>query len=293
MMTLFIRRAIEDTLKNVYLNVVAIITISLSILIVGAFILFFINANEMMNVWKKGIRIMAYLKPKVVSSELSDVKQYLLAMPDVESVRFISKEEALNQLKSHMKGQASIFENLAENPLPDAFEIQVTASEQNWEKIESLATRVKSLDQVDEVEYGQKWFGRFINVFNLFRLAGYAMGGIFFMATIFIVANTIRLVIYSRREEVEIMRLVGATDRFIKIPFYLQGLIQGALGALAGLSALLVAFLLVSSNMEYGLSSGFLHIHFLSPRILLFVFAGSMVVGWLGCHLSLKQYLKT
>jgi cell division transport system permease protein len=293
MMTLFIKRAIEDTLKNVYLNVVTVITISLSILIVGAFILFFINANEMMNIWKKGIQIMAYLKPEVVSSELSDVKQYLLALPDVESVRFISKEEALNQLKSQMKRQSSILENLSENPLPDAFEIQVKASEHNWEKIESLAARVESLDQVDEVEYGQKWFGRFINVFNLFRLAGYAMGGIFFMATIFIVANTIRLVIYSRREEVEIMRLVGATDRFIKIPFYLQGLIQGAVGALAGLAALLVAFLFVSSNVEHGFSSGFLHIRFLSPRVLLSILAGSMVVGWIGSYLSLKQYLKT
>ena len=94
----------------------------------------------------------------------------------------------------------------------DAFEIRLMESFQNQDKIEKLAARLESLKQVDEVEYGQVWLGRFSNILNLFRLTGFAMGSLFLVATVLIVANTIRLVLYSRQEEVQIMRWVRPTD---------------------------------------------------------------------------------
>ena len=191
-----------------------------------------------------------------------------------------------------MHRQASLFENLTANPLPDAFEIRIHTPEGNWQKIESIATRIESFNPIEEVEYGQSWLGRFSNIFSLFRLAGYTLCGIFFMATICIVANTMRLVIYSRSEEVEIMRLVGATDRFIKIPFYIQSLIQGALGAVVGLTVLFIAFLFLNTGVQASFFSGFFEIRFLSPLALVSIMGGSMLVGWLGCYLSLKQHLK-
>ncbi len=292
MMALFIRRAIEDTLRNRLLNIITIITISLSILIVSAFILFFINTAEFINIWKDGIPVMVYLKPGVDAAELSDIKRNIQTISAAQYIRYISKQDALNSLKAQMKRQSSLFENLSENPLPDAFEIRIMLPGHNWQKMESFAAQIESLDQVEEVEYGQKWLERFIHLIELFRFAGYALGGIFFMATVFIVTNTIRLVIYSRSEEVEIMRLVGATDRFIKIPFYIQSMFQCAFGALIGLAALFISFLFLTSNVEQGLFSGFFQIRFIPMRILLTIVFCSMLVGWLGCYLSLKQYLK-
>lgn len=291
-MILKYKRAIQDILDHRFLNVVTIITIAISILIVSAFALFFVNANEIINSWKKGIRIMAYLKPDAPEIKIPELKQKIQHIGGIQDVRFISKNEAFQQLKKQMRRQSSLFENLKENPLPDAFEIRLIASFQNQEKVEMLATRLESLPQIDEVEYGQRWLGRFTNFFNLFRLTGYAMGGLFFMAALLIVANTIRLVLYSRREEIEIMRLVGATDSFIKAPFYIQGLIQGAFGGIIGLAALFVTFMFISSSVKQGLSPGLFTTRFLSPGAFCGIILGSTFVGWIGCYLSLKQFLK-
>lgn len=292
MITLFFKRALDDIFKNRFLNLVTIITISLSILIASAFILFFVNTSDIINSWKKGLRIMAYLKPGIDNDGLKDLKLAIQALDDVDHIQFISKQEALSRLKAQMAHQTSLFENLTQNPLPDSIEIRMTAATESWQNIDSLAAQIEALPQIDEVEYGQRWVGRFAQIISLFRLAGYAMGALFFMATIFIVANTIRLVIYSRRDEVEIMRLVGATDNFIKIPFYFEGLIQGALGALIGLAMLYIAFIFISSNVEKGFFPGLFRFHFLSPTLLLAILLVSMLVGWLGCFISLKQFLK-
>ena len=292
MITLFFKRALDDIFKNRFLNLVTIITISLSILIASAFVLFFVNTSDIINSWEKGLRIMAYLKPGLNNDGLKDLKQTIQSLDDVDTVIFVSKQEALNRLKNQMKNQSSLFTNLTQNPLPDSIEIRMTATTESWQKIDSLATRVEALPQIEEIEYGQRWVGRFAQIISLFRLTGYAMGALFFMATIFIVANTIRLVLYSRREEVEIMRLVGATDNFIRIPFYFEGLIQGALGAILGLAMLYIAFMFVSSNVEKGFFPGLFRFHFLSPTLLLVILLVSMLVGWLGCFISLKQFLK-
>jgi cell division transport system permease protein len=293
MITLFFKRAIDDIFKNRFLNLVTIITISLSILITSAFILFFITTSEVINSWKNGLRIMAYLKSDVGITRRAEIKQAIESLDGVHSLQFIPKEEALIQLRTQMKHQASLLENLTENPLPDSLEIRMTATRDSWQKIASLATKIELLGGIDEVEYGQRWIGRFIHLFNLFRLAGYAMGALFFMAAIFIVANTIRLVIYSRREEVEIMRLVGATDNFIKIPFYFEGIIQGALGAVIGLGMLYLVFYVVTANTDRQFFQGLFHLQFLPPTILGSILLGSMLIGWLGCYISLKQFLKT
>lgn len=291
-MILHYKRAIKDILDHKFLNAVTIITIAISILIVSAFALFFINASDIMNTWKKGIRIMAYLRPNIPRTDISQLKVKVQGVYGVQSVRFISRDDALQMLKTQMKRQASLFTNLKENPLPDAFEIQMIAASQDQEKIEALAARLESLPEVDDVEYGQKWLARFTNVFNLFRLTGFALGGLFFIAAVFIVANTIRLVLYTRRDEVEIMRLVGATDSFIMAPFYITGVIQGALGGILGLAVLFVTFVIVSSNVEQGFSPDLFTIRFLPVTAFCAVLIGSMFVGWLGCYLSLKQFLK-
>lgn len=291
-MIIYYKRAVKDILDHRFLSVVTIVTIAIAILISSAFALFFINANAIVNSWKKGIRIMVYLKPNSSEINIADIKNKIEGMKGVNNVRFISNKEALERLKDQMKRQSSLLDDLQENPLPDAFEVRLSEDFQSQDKVETLAARLESFSQVDEVEYGQVWLGRFTNILNLFRLTGYAMGVLFFVATVLIVANTIRLVLYSRREEVEIMRLVGATDRFIRTPFYIEGLIQGALGGIMGLATLFFLFMFISMNVDKSLTSSLFAIRFLSWKAFLGILICSMFIGWTGCFLSLKQFLK-
>jgi cell division transport system permease protein len=291
-MTFFTQRAIKDILENPFLNVVTIITIALSVLIVSAFGLFLLNAQDMFNTWKKGVRIMVYLSPETTENQRLDTRYQLQTIAGIERIQFISRDEALKLMKERMPRQASLFDNLRENPLPDAFEITLVSESNSPEKIEFLAQRIESLPSVAEVEYGQQWIERFANFFNLFKLAGYGMGSMFFMATVFIAANTIRLVLYARREEIHIMRLVGATDNFIKFPYYLEGLIQGLCGSLIGLAILFAAFSAIGTHFEQSLSAEMVSIRFFPIQICAIIIGGGMTTGLLGSFFSLKQFMR-
>jgi cell division transport system permease protein len=288
----FSKQAIKDIRQNGFLNTVCIIIISLSVFIVSGFGLFFENINDVMKTWEKGVRIMVYLKKEFSEDALDDLKNKILQLHSVESARFISKKEALSLLKEQMRHQSSLLENLSENPLPDALEVRMTTESQSINTIETTAKLIQSIPLVEDVEYGQQWYGRFVHVFQLFRLAGYGVSCLFFMATAFIIANTIRIILYSRREEIEIMRLVGATNAFIKGPIYIEGLIQGAIGGMIGILFLLGVSALVSSRLAQGFPSVFFHIRFFSITTVLGIVLCSMATGWLGCYLSLRQFLK-
>ena len=291
-MRLYIKKALSDIIDNRFLNTVTILTIAFSILIVSSFSLFILNTNALLKSWKKTVRVMVYLKTSTAPKAFKSIEANIKAMEGIEKVVFIPRAQALKQLKTQMERHASRIGRLDRNPLADAFEGRMVADERNRADVEKLARKLERLVAVDEVEYGQKWLGRFSQVIKLFSLAGYILGGMFLMAALFFVANTVRLVIYSRRDEIEIMRLVGAESRFIKAPFYIQGLIQGFLGGVLGLACLLAVYLAVSAQVQQGLGVGAFEIRFLPVAAYAGIVLASMFVGWLGCFLSLKQFLK-
>jgi len=288
----FINKALTDIRSNRFLNFITIVTISLSILIVSVFMLFFENASRVIEVWNQGGRAMIYLEKGFSRDMLSNLQEKIHGLGEVDEMVFIPKEEALDKLKKEMGSRTDFFKTLKTNPLPDAIEIKMK-SHGSFEQIQSFARQIESLDLVENVEYGQGWLGKFLNIFNLFKMTGYAMCGLFLLIALFITANTVRLAFYSRRLEVEIMRLVGATEGFIKTPFYVEGLFQGFIGGVLGLVILLGGYVTISSGIAENLAAYvYTDIRFLSVKAILIILFSSTFLGWFGCYLSLKQILK-
>ncbi len=292
MIRIYIKRSIEDIRNNPLITLVTLVTIALSVLIISAFALFYANVGKMLSTWQEGIRIIAYLKADTTQAQIVEFQKLLSQIPELDRIQFIPKDQALEQLREQLKHQESLLAHLRGNPLPDSFEISAHSEDGNWDKIEAIASRIKSFDLVEDVEYGQKWLQRIIQTIELFRLAGYGLGAVFLFAGVFIVANTIRLVLYSRKEEIEIMQLVGAANNFIRAPFYLQGLILGGLGGIGGLVLLMAAYLTIKAKLQQTMIFEFIHLSFLSPPVCMSIVLVSMLVGWFGCFLSLRQFLK-
>ncbi|MCP4719427.1 MAG: FtsX-like permease family protein [Desulfobacteraceae bacterium] len=291
-MTRFVKKALADIRSNRFLNFITIITISLSILIVSVFMLFFENASRVIEVWNQGGRAMIYLENKFSRDSLPGLEKQIHGLGEIDEMVFIPKSQALDKLKKEMASRTEFFKTLKTNPLPDAIEIKMK-THGSFEQIQEFAQKIESLDLVENVEYGQGWLGKFLNIFNLFKMTGYAMCGLFLFIALFITANTVRLAFYSRRLEVEIMRLVGATEGFIKTPFYVEGLFQGFFGGVVGLGILLVGYLTISSGIAENLAAYvYTDIRFLSVKAILIILFSSTFLGWFGCYLSLKQILK-
>jgi len=285
-------RALRDINDNRFLNGVAVLTVALSVLIAGAFLLIWTNLNHWMTVSESSIRIMVYLKEGATEAQSQDTTYRIQGLDGVQKVQFISKSQALATFKAHLKHQPSLIDGLGENPLPDSLEVELKNGAVRLNQIESIADQITRMPAVESVEYGQQWMERFSNLLNLFRFAGMILGGIFFIASGLIVANTARLVLYSRRDEVEVMRLVGATDLFIKAPFYIEGLIQGASGGGVGLFTVYAAYLFMSSKLTSDLASGFWQIRFLSIESIGIIIGCSVGIGLIGCFLSMKQFFR-
>jgi cell division transport system permease protein len=291
-MTHFLKKALVDIRSNRVLNLITIITISLSILVVSVFLLFFENASRVIESWNQGGRAMIYLKKEFHPEMLPELKAKINALGGIDMITYISKTQALEDLKKKMSSRTAFLKTLKENPLPDGLEIRMT-SYKNFEDVKRLAQAIQAIDIVETVEYGQGWLGQFLKIFNLFKMAGYALCSLFFLIALFITANTVRLAFYSRKLEVEIMRLVGATETFIKAPFYVEGLVQGFLGGVLGLTVLSIAYLTVSSGMaQHFAGDVYVDIRFLSIKVIVLIVFGSTFLGWFGCYLSLKQILK-
>lgn len=286
----YLKRTLRDFSSHAFLHSITVVTIALTILIAGALLLVVENGESVIASWKNGVRIMVYLKGGAAAAEVEGTGRSLETMAGVAKATFVSRDEALTDLMESMEGQASLFEGLETNPLPDAFEVEVTPEAAEWAQVKAMATAMAGLPAVDEVEYGRSWLARVSRLLGMVELAGVALAGLFFIVALFIVYNTVRLALYSRRDEIEIMQLVGATGGFIKVPLYLAGVLEGAVGSLLALLALWGAYALFASGTggdadSFGLS-------FLSLGSMGGVFLYGIFVGWFGCFLSLREFMK-
>jgi cell division transport system permease protein len=290
----FFLRALRNMRQWPFLCSAAILTMAVSLATIATFFLIVVNIEQLAARWTQEIQVIAYLQRTPSSQELPDLIKKMEQLDGVEQVAYVSPSEAMERFRERLGEDAALLEGIRSDLLPASFEIGLHREFRSQQGIEAIVAQLENLIPVDDLRYGQTWLERFNNFISMLRFVGAFLGGFLLFATLFIVANTIRLTLYARRDELEIMALVGATMRFIKIPFILEGAIQGFVGGLLSLLFLSVSFSLIISR---GLNAFWLtpvdfDLLFLSANQQLLLVLAGVVLGVLGSLSSLRRFVR-
>ena len=291
----FIGRALLNIRQNVLVNVLTIGTITLALLIVSLFLLVFVNLEATADEWSGKIQVTAYFDKEPEPSELTALMNRVKSIEGTDKVAFVSKLEALKRFRHRLKGQETLLEGVPADVLPASMEITLKRKSREDVAIDAYVARLKKVPGITEVQYGEEWVRRFNALMNFLRFVGALLGSFLLLAVLFIVSNTIKLTIYARKDELELMELVGATRFFIKAPFLIEGIIQGAAGAILSLLILLGAYFgfLHSTTNFVNFSSSVTGLSFLPPAYVAGIIGGGVVLGFLGSLTSLKRFINS
>ena len=288
--TYYFRHACENIFSNRLIHGITIGTISVSLLLFSIFMLFYVNVNYWMMEWGQSISMSVYLKEGINKQARGALEASLRNMPGASIKGFISKEKAEEELIEALGDQAGLLDALSENPLPASFEI--IFKDVNRHPVDPKKTKalLEKKEGVDEVQYSEQWLERFDGLIYMLKVGGSFLGGLLCIAVLFIITNTIKLMIYSRRDEIQIFKLVGATDWFVKIPFLIEGAIQGVISGLLALLVLFLMYILLSLKSIYVFGLPVMDIVFLPPDHALFLILLGLGLGLVGSFIAIGRF---
>jgi cell division transport system permease protein len=231
----------QTALKNLWharwINFLTVISISVGLLLLSAYLLITFNVDSVINRWSRGFGMVVYLQENIGSEEEEHLKTLLLQDKEILDVKYISNVEALDTLREVLRSQVSVLEELDENPLPSSFELKLKRDVINPSLVEKKAAQIRQIEGVDDVKYGEEWLSSLNTISKALSIIAIFLGGAIFIAITFITYTTIKILFYRRIDEIETMKLLGATRTFIKLPFLIEGLFIGLLsGVLSSLS---------------------------------------------------------
>lgn len=290
----FFREAIQGIKNNLLIHLIAVGTITFALLTLGIFMITVINLDRTFNEWGKDMQVIIYLDRASSAQDIARAGEGIARLPQTQKVTYVSKEEALTRLKEGLKAQAGLLDDLRDTPLPPSFEIELKEEHKNPDALKAFIGEIKKIAASADVDYGQEWLQRFSAFIGMLKLVGLSIGSFLLLATVFIISNTIKLTIYSRREEIEIMKLVGATNLSIRIPFFLEGITQGLLASLFSLAILYAGYkaLVHKLILDYSLFLGPLKLTFLPYSLMGALILLGIALGIFGCAFSMGRFLR-
>lgn len=290
----FINKALAGMRNALLVNILAVVTIAASLTLLGAFFVVIINATNLTESLGSRLEVVAYLKDNVSGELLTGLEENIKGFPEVKEIAYISKEEALASLKKELADDPSVLDGIEGNPLPASLVIRLKDDFQNSAGIKSVTRKLRGVNSIEDLQYGGELLERFSVLISVIKFGGAALGFGLILSTLLIVSNTIKLTIQTRMDEIEVMRLVGATPLFIKTPFFIEGVILGFIGASFATAALAVLKLLVEYNLGSDLNLLFgSGIDLLPYQAVVGLFAFGMVFGLSGSVISLWRFPKT
>ena len=269
-------------------------TMAMTLFVFGGFLLLQENLNRLFSGWSNQLQIFAYLEEGLKASELRSVQRRLRSYPEVEGIRYVSKKEAWENFRKDLGAQSSVLEGLEDGILPSSLEIKVKKPYRQRALVEDLANRLKGEKGIGAVEYPEEWIEKLSVLLLAVQWAKWIFGGFLFLASFLIVGSTVKLAIMARKEEIEIMQLVGASEGLIKAPFVIEGMIQGVVGASFSILFLWLLLLVLSARLPS--SMGILlpvgQLHFLDLWQVFYLIILGWMLGAAGTLISLRRFLK-
>ena len=263
------------------LAILGVVTIAFALFAVGVFGLVALNLDQALRQVEERVEVRAFLADTTPGDARVEGLRTIGAYPEVLSVDYVSPEEALARARQELGEFSDVFES---DFLPGAFEVRLKPGFRDPAHVRAVATRVRQVEFVEEVRYGREWIEKLHAIRNMATLAGIGLGAIFAAVAMVIIGATIRMMVLARAPEISIMRLVGATDGYIRRPFLLDGLLKGLLG---GGLALLLTWLAARAFTRYVVPTAFFE-----PRLAWAGVAAGALIGLVGSFVAVGRHLR-
>lgn len=286
----FLQEVFHSLKRNNWMTFASVGTVAVSLFVLGVFLILVLNMNRMAGLLESQVQISVYLEDKIEDSSRRRIQAEIEGMQGIETVKYVSRDEAKDRLSERLGDQKYLLEALGDkNPLPDALEVTVIQPE----LVETAAKAIEQIKGVEEAKYGQDVVEHLFDITRLMRIFGLALMVLLAGATLFIISNTIRLTVFARRKEIAIMKYVGATDWFIRWPFIIEGIVMGCFGGLLAALALrsfyaAMAAKIYSTLAFFPLMPQYPFMNYVTVGIIL----AGMAIGAGGSAISLKRFLK-
>lgn len=291
----FVREAVANIRLNRTTTLIAVATTAFTLACFGVFLLLYLNLRSMATSLQSDFKIVVYVKDGTPPPGVSELQGLLKADPGVQALLYVSKEQALADFRAQFPEESHLLQGLGENPLPASFVVTLAPSYRSPDAVRRWAERLKSAPGVEQVQYSRDWIDNLTTIVGYLELAAVGIGTVLSAASVTIIASTIRLTLYARREEIEIMRLIGATAGFIKIPYLIEGAMLGAMGSAVSLAMLKGGFELFKARLGMpgrflGIDSG---VHFFSGRVAVAILVAGLLLGFIGSVVSVLDLGRT
>ena len=286
----FVRETYKSIRRNGFMSIASISTVAVSLMVLGIFLLMFLNTNNLAQHLEKQVQVGVYMQDDASQDELDAMKVKLEKMNGVVKVTPISKKEALERFKERLGDQQKILESLGgDNPFPNSFDVQVKSPD----VIKEITNEITKMPKVETARFGQDVVEHLFHLIRVLRFSGIMIALFLGAATLFIIVNPIRLTVFARRKEVEIMKYVGATDWFIRWPFMLEGMTLGFLGAVVANILLNISYASLMNTIHATLAFlPLLPTQPLMTYLTIFLLLAGIGIGALGSYISLRKFLR-
>jgi cell division transport system permease protein len=285
----FVEEALTSLWRSRLITGLSVITIAVSLFVLGAFLSLASNLADVVARWSDKVQVTFYLEDQLPEAPREGLTAALRADPAVESVAYISREEALRRFRALFREMRSLPEDLGENPFPAALEVTLKPGRNAAVDAQRLVDAFQKAPGVEDVEYDLLWIQRLTTAVRLVRGAGAFLGAILVLAAVFTISNVMRLTMYARQDELDIMRLVGAAPAYVKGPFVLEGMIQGGLGGVLALGLLWGIFHALSRDLLATSDLLGRTAIVLPPAMAALIVVGGTLVGLAGSLVSLGR----